>query len=293
MCGSICGDQGGGAQAGTPAQQAAETGFTNTENAVAQNQLGMAENVFQPLQKQAAAEVQQFNSPQYAAQQEGLAATDVSNASAKARAGMDASNESMGVNPASGAWGANNRTLAINQAGQTASAVTGARRNAALTGFETLAQEGSGGNAAIGAATGAAAAGGNMVNQNIGLGLQQENINNQGMGGIGQLLGMGASMYQMSSKQFKTRVNPYTDGMSAIRKMPIKSYKYKPGVAQSGPINGTDPDTHTGPMAEDVDSATGGDGTATTVNIPDMLGMTMSAVKGLDKRVKGLEGART
>lgn len=116
-------------------------------------------------------------------------------------------------------------------------------------------------------------------------GMQQQAsaANNAGiMGGIGQIVGLGASIF--SSKKLKTKKRKAKGNLKAVKQMPVERWRYKDGVADGGAAE------HTGPYAEDFRKATGhGDGT--TIPMQDMLGVTMGAVKELAGHVDRLERA--
>lgn len=313
------------------APQAADNTFTDQLASDASANQQHAESEFWPLQSQLTKQVQQWNSPQYAQQLEGQASGSVAQGFAQARANTTAQMDAEGVDPGSGRALSMQRGLAIAQGGDTAAAVTQARQQAAMTGFNALSSVSGMGNANLQIAGSEAGAGANAENQNIALQEQQENINNQGMAGIGQLGGMLGAAYMLapSSKKLKqapvndgdaddagdgatsedmdaqqgvdgtpavtvgtppSRPTPFRNGLAAVRKMPVKSWSYKPNVMARG-LAGTSPGNHIGPMAEDFRSATGvGDGK--TIHVGDAIGTTMAAVKELDRKVSNM-GART
>ncbi|MCY1178478.1 Chaperone of endosialidase [compost metagenome] len=87
-----------------------------------------------------------------------------------------------------------------------------------------------------------------------------------------------------SDKHMKKDVAPTKPEMSlaAVRKMPVKSWKYKGGSA--GDDGGK---RHTGPMAQDARAAMG-EKTAPggkQIDLISMMGHTVNAVKALDKKV--------
>lgn len=106
------------------------------------------------------------------------------------------------------------------------------------------------------------------------------------LGGIGQLVGAGASLYGagfFSSKDMKTDKKPVKRSMlDAVKKMPVEEWTYKPGVADEG--------RHIGPYAQDFKAATGkGDGE--TIPLQDMMGVTLAAIQELSAKVDQMQGA--
>lgn len=283
----MCCDFGGGGSTQAPAPT--DNKFTDALADIAKSNEQRAKDVFWPLEDQAVQMVQKFNTQDWKNQQIGAASADVGRSFAKARAASDADQASLGINPADGTRAFVNRGLTIGQAGADAAATSQARRLADITGYDTLAAMSGRGAVDMNAATGAASAGGN---QYVGLqrnALSQEQQDNAGWGGIGSLIGGIGSFFLPSSKQLKTGVRPFTGGLSKLRTMPVKSWRYKPGAAVDGltaPDDGGAP--HIGPMAEDAQAAMGtGDGK--TINVGDALGATMGAVQELDKKVSRLE----
>ncbi len=90
-----------------------------------------------------------------------------------------------------------------------------------------------------------------------------------------------------SDKKIKKDVKAHSSeiSLSAVRKIPVKSWKYKPGsVADDGG------QPHVGPMAQDV-RASLGDAVAPggkTIDVVNMNGHTLAAVQALDKKVTRL-----
>ncbi|MBM2322655.1 MULTISPECIES: tail fiber domain-containing protein [Marivita] len=101
------------------------------------------------------------------------------------------------------------------------------------------------------------------------------------LGGIGQLVGAGVSLF--SSKDMKTDKKPVKRSMlDAVKKMPVEEWTYKPGVADEG--------RHIGPYAQDFQAATGkGDGE--TIPLQDMMGVTLAAIQELAAKVDQMQGA--
>jgi len=111
----------------------------------------------------------------------------------------------------------------------------------------------------------------------------QTAANAQSAAGLGSALGGLFGLFLPSDEDEKTDRKKTADGegIEAVRKMPVDKWKYKP---EHG-----DPDEHIGPMAKDFQNATGhGDGK--TIPVVDALGVTMKAVKDVDKRLDRVTG---
>lgn len=106
-----------------------------------------------------------------------------------------------------------------------------------------------------------------------------------GLGALGSIAGAlpaGAWAGILSSKGYKEDKKPAKDTLSAVRKMPVETWKYKEGIADGGASR------HVGPYAEDFHKATGiGDGK--TIPMQDMLGLTLGAIQDLDRKVSKME----
>lgn len=258
--------------------------FTDVLADISQKQWDRNVSTFQPLEDQLVDSVQQYQTPGYQAKQEGKAAADVANSFNQARQQSTANNQSLGVNPGDGRNSFVERGLTLGQAGSTAAAVTSAGERAQNTAFNTLAGVSGKGDAKVGQAIGAADAGGKQY-----IGLQQNQLEQQkqdssGMAGIGSMVGLGLAMF--SSKKFKKGAKPFSKGLSAVRKMGVNSWKYNGKTAP--PQVAGDRGTHIGPYAEDF-AATTGTGDGSTINVADAAGVTMAAVKQLDRKVTRLQ----
>lgn len=109
-------------------------------------------------------------------------------------------------------------------------------------------------------------------------------------GGLGSILGAlpagtfasAGPLAFLSSKDMKTNKQPLDTALGAVRKMPVEKWDYKPGHGDGG--------THIGPYAEDFHAATGiGDGK--TIDAISLAGITLGAVRDLDRKVAKLEAA--
>lgn len=102
------------------------------------------------------------------------------------------------------------------------------------------------------------------------------------MGAAGTVMGMLPWGAMLSSKDAKTDKAPIKDGTSlgAVREMPVEEWTYKPGMGDGG--------RHVGPYAEDFHAATGkGDGKS--IPLQDAIGLTLGAIRDLDKKVSKME----
>lgn len=103
------------------------------------------------------------------------------------------------------------------------------------------------------------------------------------MSGLGSLVGSGAALYAMSSKDVKEDKRPVDGALEAVEQMPVEQWKYKDGVADGG--------EHIGPYAEDFQAATGkGDGQS--IPLQDAIGVTMKAVQELSAKVDRMAGKK-
>lgn len=191
--------------------------------------------------------------------------------------------------------------------------------NTAATAYNTAVGAGATGAQTAGAGVGSTLAGANYVSggTNNVLAAQQAGINaNMGMANLmqqdyanqvtaangsnsalGGFLGTAGALVMkygpaiasaMSSKKLKTDKAPVKAGaaLAAVRKMPVGTWRYKPGVEDEG--------EHIGPYAEDVQAAAG-DAVAPggeKIDLVSMNGLTLAAVRDLDREVQKLKGAR-
>lgn len=97
-------------------------------------------------------------------------------------------------------------------------------------------------------------------------------------GGLMSGLGTLAGFAMFSSKKAKENKEPVPEGKSldAIKNMPIEKWDYKAGMGDGG--------THVGTYAEDFKAQTG-KGNGKSIPIIDAIGVTMGAIKDLDRKV--------
>lgn len=110
---------------------------------------------------------------------------------------------------------------------------------------------------------------------------QRQQQNNSMWSGIGSIVGgLGSAAIMASDKRLKTDVKPADKILDRVEKIPIKSWRYKPGI--------DDGSRHVGPMAQDFKGFFGL-GNGTTIPMVDAAGVNMAATQALAKKVKRLE----
>lgn len=123
---------------------------------------------------------------------------------------------------------------------------------------------------------------GSLLNTQYQQQLQSWQAGQQGLMGVAG--GAGAILGMLSSKDAKTDKRKLPDGaaLGAIRDMPVEQWRYKDGMGDGG--------EHIGPYAEDFAKATGqGDGKS--IDIISAIGVTMGAIRDLDKKVDSMARA--
>lgn len=273
------------------------------------NQLSADADKYAPLEDQLIAKRERYGSQPYQQEQINAAKQDVSSAFSKTRAAATNRLASMGVNPNDPRALAMNRDLTGQEALATAGAGTKARRDVEAQDFNSLAAVSQFGNAKMDQALKAGATGGNLYMQGQDLNARQlmqgreldwknfwgwrdaqnqsdrnaQNDSASGYAGIGQIIGGIGSIalpFMLSSREAKTDKRPYRGGRDAIRALPIEEWRYKDGMG--------DEQEHIGTYAEDFADVTGkGDGKV--IPVVDAIGVTMAAVKEIDKAVRRLE----
>ncbi len=259
------------------------------------------QDTFVPLQDQFIKDAQEFNTPQRQNARASEAAADVSLAAAQGRGQRSRQAMAMGVNPGSGRFINAEAKAGTDTALATAGARNLARRSVENEGRSMQANainlgQGLGVNPAtsMGLSNGAVQAGGSAAMQ--GYGQQGSLLNTQynqqmqswqagqdSLGAVGGALGKLAGAYFFrSSEKIKHDKTPVPDGaaLGAVRKMPVEKWTYNRGEGDGG--------THVGPYAEDFAKATGsGDGKS--IDVISMMGVTMGAIRDLDKKIANLE----
>lgn len=278
-------------------------------------------NTFQPIEKRFAEEAMNYDSPAEVARREGLAAGTVKTQIDVAR--QDAIREAarMGVSAERAGLSqvANSNTAGLAVAG----AVNKERNDTKLLGMQLRqdAANFGRGQTQTGLAAGAAALGnqnqqmnaagnqtgmrqaivgqyqgglaGSISGNNSAANIYQNQYNQQVQGTMannqatGSAIGTIASIaaYAISDEKSKKNASPTDEdaAMDGLRKIPVKDWDYKEGVADGG--------HHTGPMAQDVNKQFG-DKTAPggkMIDLISMTGKTLAAVKQIDKRVQRVE----
>ena len=211
---------------------------------------------------------------------------DASEAAARAAAmtGTRQSVKDKGVSLRAGAaaFGRNQTNTAGQQVGLSTGSGSAATQSAGAGVGSTMAagsQVAGGYGAQIGAANSA-------MQANLGLGgLMNSAYGNQAqmygsqMAGMGQLVGMGATM--LSSKVFKEDGAPVDSGdaVEAFKNLDVDSWKYKDGVADGG--------RHVGPYAEDVQRELGDEVApgGKQIDMISMSGAQTAAIKGLAEKL--------
>lgn len=253
------------------------------------------QSTFIPLQDKYIADAKSWGSPERQAQATAEAQADVQLGFSQARGQQLRQAMAMGVNPASGRFGADMRTAGNAEALASAGAGNVARRNVLQEAEGKMANAinlGSG--LAVNPATsmqisnGSAQSGfsgamqgygqqANILNQDYQGRLQAWQTNQQGIASVLGSIGTLAGAF-ISSKKVKHDKQEF-DSLGAIRQMPVERWTYNKGAGDGG--------THVGPYAEDFSKATGqGDGQ--TIDPISMMGVTMGAVRQLDQKVESL-----
>lgn len=277
-------------------------------------------STFRPLEKKIASDALGYDTAERRDSEASQAQADVGTAADAAKANMAREVTSRGGDVNSGNFTAGLSSMGVREAALKASAGNTARKNVEAIGAAKLAdaanmgrniattnatqtqlglQAGNSGvnnaqvpgnmsaqqTAQYGGAAGTAIQGNSSAGNML---LGQYNASNKDDGSadtmktVGQIAGAAAMFF--SDEEMKDGVKPVKGEVSlaAVRKMPVKSWKYKKGSA--GDDGGK---RHTGPMAQDAQEALG-DATAPggkKIDLISMMGHTVNAVKALDKKV--------
>lgn len=277
-------------------------------------------SVFQPLQDEFVAEAQKYGSEEYQSEAAAKARADVINAASSQAVQRSRTMASMGVSPASGRYAGVERAADVSVTLGAAGAENNARELARNKGLALKADAINLGNGLPSSAAGSLGLGVNAGSTAVGTATVPINAYNQtnammqggystamaGYGSQAQILnqqyqsqlagwqaqqqansGLFSSLGSIagaaimaSSKDYKTDKAPAKGVLEAVRKMPVEEWSYKPGIADGG--------RHIGPYAEDFQAATGkGDGKS--IPVVDAIGVTLGAVRELDRKVSKLE----
>lgn len=251
--------------------------------------------VFRPLQDAFIQEANTWDSAARKNEAAQQAVADVRQQTANAEAGRVRQAMAMGINPNSSRFMAAGRSASLDAGLAAAGAQNMARRrveqeaegkraNAINMGAGLAVNPGTSmslSNGALQAGGSAAMTGygqqGSLLNTQYNQQLQswQANQNSMSsmMGGLGTVAGI-----MLSDQNAKTDKKPLPEGeaLGAIRKMPVEKWRYKPGRGDGG--------EHVGTYAQDFTKATGqGDGK--TIDMISAIGVTMGAIRDLDKKV--------
>lgn len=257
--------------------------------------------VFRPLQDAFIQEAATWDSAARKNEVAQQAVADVRQQTANAEAGRVRQAMAMGINPNSSRFMAAGRSAALDAGLAAAGAQNMARRrveqeaegkraNAINMGAGLAVNPGTSmglSNGALQAGGSAAMTGygqqGSLLNTQYNQQLQswQANQNSMSsmMGGLGTVAGI-----MLSDQNAKTDKKPLPEGaaLGAIREMPIEKWRYKPGRGDGG--------EHVGTYAQDFTKATGqGDGK--TIDMISAIGVTMGAIRDLDKKVDNMARA--
>ena len=277
-----------------------------TTDAWAAQDRSRQQKVFQPLQDTYIRDAKTFDSASRQRTAARNAAADVRSQIAVANGTEERRLSSMGVNPNSGRALQGGRSRSIEAGLAVAGAQNMAKRQIRAEGQAMRANAinmGAGGqvnplsafqagSAAVGNGFQGAMSGyaqqGSLLNQQYQSQLQGWQASQQGSGLPGVLGGVAGMMVDptklataipfLSDENTKTKRRP-ARSLAAVRKLPdVEQWEYKAGQGDGGGKN------HIGPMAQDFAAATGtGDGR--TIQPVDAIGVTMGAVKELDKSV--------
>lgn len=160
-------------------------------------------DVYKPIEDQLVADVDRYNTSAEAERQAQAAIGDYANAYAKQKQAQNMQMQSYGLNPTSGAYQAQNKALAFNQAGIEAMAANQARQAAEQLGWQKRMQMAAIGQQYIGnsqnqvnTATNASGSAGGLANQSIG---QASQFGQLGTQNISNLANVGLQSYSALS----------------------------------------------------------------------------------------------
>jgi len=252
-----------------------------------------------PMQDRYIADAESWASPERQALAASEAKADVQLGFSQARAQQQRQAMAMGVNPASGRFGADMRTAGNAEALASAGAANVSRRNVVQEAEGKMANAiNMGAGLAVNPATsmqisnGAAQSGfsgamqgygqqANILNQDFNNRMDVWKTNQAGFAGLLGGLGTLAGAFIPSSKDIKHDKREF-DSLGAVRKMPVEQWTYNEGQGDGG--------THVGPYAEDFSAATG-NGDGASIDPISLMGVTMGAVRQLDAKVEALSKA--
>lgn len=257
-----------------------------------------SQTLFNPVEEQYVRDAVAYDTPERRDAEAARAVADVRQQAALAQGQNDRRLTAAGVNPASGRFAAETGRTAMATGLAAAGADNMARRSVEAIGEGKIGNvinmgKGMAVNPAtsLGLANGAAASG--FQGAQNGYGQQASILKSQhsaqmdawsaqqkSNAGIGSAIGQLAGAFLFpSSKEIKDEKRPVYGILDAVKEMPVEKWKYKDGEG--------DGKSHIGPYAEDFAEKTGlGDGGS--INIIDMLGVNMGAIKELAQQVDKL-----
>jgi hypothetical protein len=262
---------------------------------------------FRPIEDQFIRDSVNYDTPQRRTAERNRAVASVRQQGRISRGIQDRNLASMGVNPASGRAGSAGRSLAMNEQLAAVGAGNAADQMVQNEGRSRMAQAVNLGQGlavnpgqALGMATSAGSAGfqgamggygqqAQILDADYGRRMQAWEADQQGQSGLWSGLGAlgGAAlsnpaMFSFLSDEDKKENKRSTGGrpLRSIRNMRVEEWDYKDGAGDGG--------RHIGPYAQEFQRETGlGDGES--INAQDAIGVTMGAVKDLDRTVRRLE----
>ncbi len=251
---------------------------------------------FRPIEDRLIQEAERAKTPEVIGAKVDQAQADARFAAASGQAQQERRLRSMGVRPDSGRYDDSTRRAETAEALAVAGAGNIARRQAEAEGDAKLAAVANVGRGfavnpaqSMSISNGGMASGVNAAMQGYGQQgslLQRDHDSRMASwqadqdraAGIFGAIGRVAGAAFFSDKDMKTEKEDAPGVLEAIREMPVEKWRYKDGTGQ-------DQDNHIGPYAQDFAKATGtGDGK--TIKVQDAIGVTMGAVKELDKNVQ-------
>jgi len=243
--------------------------------------------VFQPLEDQLVSQAQAYDTPERRQAAADAARADVAQEAAAQTAAQNRALGRAGIAPGSSKAMAMGNDMAIMTSLGEQSAAARARQQVEATGhamemdaaglgkgilgsqatmLQTAQSGGQATTGASGAGLAAATSAAPLMQTGFGQGMQGSQIagnlygqagqlsameNNNLFGGIGGLASMAGMFMQTSSRAAKTDIRDVSDekALEAVNDLPVKAWKYRPGVEDGG--------DHVGPIAEDVQRVMG------------------------------------
>jgi hypothetical protein len=297
----------------------------NKQIALTDDYANYNKQTFRPLEQGIVADAQDYDTTQRRDSASAAAISSVGQQADIARQSQNRNMQRMGVNPSSGKMMAMQNQTGIQEAAAKAGAGTAARNNVETQGYARtmdaanlgrnlasnqatsagIAVNQGNASAANSASTGNITAGGNSIMNSgyagaqsglagasssyLGIaGVQQkaDATKAAAMGSAGEAAGGAYASYlkYSSDVNLKENIEPVdpAQALASVTQTPVSNWAYKEGIKASDGGQ-----THTGPMAQDVNK-TMGEGAAPggkKIDLISMNGMTMAAIQGLNKKV--------